>query len=292
VQIPIDEPKGMLEKEEARDRLGLPRDAVIAVTVASEQKFFRFGDIDFARHHATLAARHRQVIHVVIGPSADDRWQAAKERAHGRLHAIGPRRNASPFLDAADFYVDSYPIASVTSYLEAAARGRPVISLDPWGGLGTPIHAPERFMQPGVHKFLNPAEYDAAYGQMVADAEYRTQVGESDRAAIAALYGMHSFRKSLTDAEEVSAEVAALPASTRRLAEPLTKLDVIDYVLVALSCARVKTAEGLALVACSLPWSEKLWYRQHQPVAGFGWLPEEIACLLNSWRDQWAERRR
>src|SRR5664280_2809318 len=66
-----------------------------------------------------------------VGPRpADEPWPELRRRFGERVLVAGPVHDLRPFLRAADFYIDTFPVLSTTSQLEAAAMALPTITLD------------------------------------------------------------------------------------------------------------------------------------------------------------------
>ena len=116
---------------DARKSLGIsPADKVL-VTVGWGYKYTPFDDDDII---AVLApVLESPDVHLLaVGPDAGEPvWAEACARYCGRVHAYGRQDSTRLFLDAADVFVDSYPIASLTAALEAAMAGLPVVGLEP-----------------------------------------------------------------------------------------------------------------------------------------------------------------
>lgn len=131
VPLPVSRRTRRTTPAEARRALGIdPKDKVL-LTVGWRYKFTPFGGDDII---ATLAPilEEPDVHLIVVGPHEDEPlWSSARAGCAGRVHATGRHDDIQPFLDAADVFVDSYPIASLTAVLEAAMYGLPVVGIAP-----------------------------------------------------------------------------------------------------------------------------------------------------------------
>ena len=70
---------------------------------------------------------------LAVGPSGR-RWQRAEGRTGGRIRALGPQPGIQRYYEACDVYLDSHPVSSATSLLEAASLGTPAMTLCPYEG--------------------------------------------------------------------------------------------------------------------------------------------------------------
>lgn len=116
---------------EARRALGIERDSKVLLTVGWRYKYTPYRGDDLIAALAPIL--DEPDVHLVaVGPRPDDQlWSAARARFGGRVLAAGRQEDIQPFLDAADVFVDSYPIASLTAALEAAISGLAVVGLAP-----------------------------------------------------------------------------------------------------------------------------------------------------------------
>lgn len=128
--IPLASPPRSDDKHAARDRLGLPADALVVLSIASGYKYGALPGHHFADIHLAFVLAHPEVRLIVVGPESKDRWQEVSEATGGRFSAVGIVDDIESYYAAADIYVDSIPFASLTSLLDAAARGLPVLALN------------------------------------------------------------------------------------------------------------------------------------------------------------------
>ena len=126
---PVALPDRTVGRAEAKRRLGVAEGLFVVASAAAGSKYEPIDGVGFLDVLEPLLARRDDVRLLVAGPSPDGRWAELERRGRGR--ALGLLPDAGPLLDAADIYVDSFPVASLTSMLEAAGRGVPVVSLRP-----------------------------------------------------------------------------------------------------------------------------------------------------------------
>ena len=128
VPIPLAAPPAN-DRQLARERLGLAQDAVVIISIASGYKYGALPGHHFIDIHRDFVLAHPEVVLLVVGPASDGRWQAISDDTDGRFKAVGMVRGLEDYYGAADIYVDSIPFASLTSLLDAAVRGIPVLAL-------------------------------------------------------------------------------------------------------------------------------------------------------------------
>ena len=121
--LPVDVP-ALPPRDAAREALGLGTNAVALLTVAANHKYQSLGGASYIDVIGPVLERHPNVVVLMVGaqrPSEriDDRG--------GRLRFCGLQPDPATYLAAADIYIDSAPMTSITSMLEAAASGLPVV---------------------------------------------------------------------------------------------------------------------------------------------------------------------
>ena len=116
---------------DARTSLNIPPADKVLVTVGWGYKYTPFDDGDIIT--ALAPVLDPPDVHLLaVGPdAAEPMWSEARARYGGRVRACGRQETTRLFLDAADVFVDSYPIASLTAALEAAMSALPVVGLEP-----------------------------------------------------------------------------------------------------------------------------------------------------------------
>jgi glycosyltransferase involved in cell wall biosynthesis len=103
-----------------RARLGIPRDAIVFLTVGNAYKYLALPHLDFLEAAKMIVQRLPEAHLIAIGPRSDDaRWRKARESAGDRLHVPGPTSDLSEYHAAADIYLEGFPIGSPTALFEA-----------------------------------------------------------------------------------------------------------------------------------------------------------------------------
>jgi hypothetical protein len=130
VPVPITRPADM-DRREARQSFGIGDQECLVLTIASGYKFNPVGsrslfeplDRLLRRWDVKLMAVGVDARHPVFGPLA--------ERHPGQVLCMGTVPSPTQHRAAADIYLDSYPFCSITSMLESAALGTPVVAYQP-----------------------------------------------------------------------------------------------------------------------------------------------------------------
>lgn len=128
--LPLEKPDLSMSKETARRAIGIDSDSTMVLTIASSYKFRAVGENDFRTTVLPFVKRFKKLELTIIGPSEDEKyWREARKLSGGKIRVLGSRKDISVFYRAADIYLDSMPVSSFTSLLEAASYGLPVLAL-------------------------------------------------------------------------------------------------------------------------------------------------------------------
>ena len=116
-------------KAEARKKLGLPGDAIIALTIGEPYKFRPMHEYSFSALVKSLCEGNPRVFILAIGLSESDPFPGLGRSVGGRFMPVGvvaDRDLLELYYRAADVYMDAYPSGSLTAALDAALHGVPV----------------------------------------------------------------------------------------------------------------------------------------------------------------------
>lgn len=121
------ETKKMLRRE-----LGIPDDEFVIVSCGRPLKYKPVNVNSFAKQLISLA-NNEHISSFVIGPDASmPEWGMAQEQSGGRVHPLGlitDKALYEKYLQAADLYVGSYPLAGFTALMDGVQHGLPFIQL-------------------------------------------------------------------------------------------------------------------------------------------------------------------
>ncbi len=125
----LDRPLIGCKKAEARQRLGLPQDASILLTIGWPFKYASAWGYSFPALVQSLCQSNSEICIVAIGLSRSQPFPGLNQAAEGRFLPVGvveDREALELYYCSADIYLDAYPRGSLTAVLDAARRGLPV----------------------------------------------------------------------------------------------------------------------------------------------------------------------
>ncbi len=132
IMLPIplfDEELAHCSKLEARKKLGLPVDSLVALTIGAAVKFTPLLEYSFPAVVQSLCEANDRVLIVAVGISDFEPFPGLRESVGGRflpVGSIGDREILELYYCAADVYMDAYPDGSLTAVLDAARHSLPV----------------------------------------------------------------------------------------------------------------------------------------------------------------------
>jgi len=169
----------------------------VILSIARPHKYMTMDNQNFAAIHTPVLEKYKKAILLVVGPDESDEWKIENKKTNGRVLAFGKREDTAIFYEAADIYVDSYPINSITSLLEAGCYGLPLISRCPYPEESAVLCADA----PGLTNRLiitrNLQEYHSRLSHLIENEKYRLDLGEETRQSISSLHGGALWNQSL-----------------------------------------------------------------------------------------------
>jgi hypothetical protein len=183
--IPIDPPMAV-DRDTARERCGLPRDALVILTVAHAYKYYPVDGRFIGDLIVPLLDREPRAILVAVGPQPEGPWARAEDLTDGRVRAVGPQRPLDDWYASADIYLDSFPLSSETCVREAALAGLAIVSFAPFttapvASVDLPGEANGAIMRADTE-----AELVDCLGSLASNVGRRERVGRVARDAIRA----------------------------------------------------------------------------------------------------------
>lgn len=221
---PLDPIVRTLSREDAKRRLGLPINSVVLLSVARAPKYTSKDGLNFALTHVPVLQKYQESFLLVVGPEHSDDWERANEKTGGRIKAFGTRADVALFFQAADIYVDAFPMVSVTSLLEAGSFGLPLVSRCPHSKRSVIWCADS----PGLEHMIrcrNIDDYRDKLCCLVQDAKLRIELGRNTQELITRIHGGEKWIESLemfyARAKMISKQPAvSFPRSQRNISEP------------------------------------------------------------------------
>jgi glycosyltransferase involved in cell wall biosynthesis len=188
----------------AKAEIGLSPDTILLLSIARAFKYSSLGgrwsrvnDLVLPEAALPVLREYPNVSLLVIGPDHQDRWVRAAEIVQGRIRALGEREDTSIYYQAADVYVDSFPLASITSCLEAGSFGTPVVSCRPFSEDADVLGADTPALDEVILRVADSSEFSSVVCRLVQDSEYRTRIGTATQRAVEAVHTGEGWRMYL-----------------------------------------------------------------------------------------------
>lgn len=281
-----------IERDEAKARLDLAPDSVVLLTVARPHKYAPFDGTSYPEVLLPVVEQHPEAIVLAIGAEASPAWVRAHQRTEGRIRALGIREDTALYYQAADIYLDTFPVSSITSLLEAGSYGIPLV--------GRRLHAAEWSVlgadTPALMKqLIRPASLEAyreTLADLITDAALRERLGDATRREIKAVHtgaGWHAALDALYERVNVLPPFTPPPVT-----EDVIQFDEVDLGLPGLFPHGPDVEEIMTYHARLLPLSHRVRLgieltRRERPFPLGRLLPEWLGVRLERWHypDGW-----
>lgn len=110
-----------------RKKYGISTDNVVLLTIASAHKLMPINQLDYKKFMLDILRECNNTVLFIVGSDPTNPiWQDAMNQ-NKNIKVIPTTENISEFYHMADIYVESFPIASPTSSLDATLYGIPVV---------------------------------------------------------------------------------------------------------------------------------------------------------------------
>ena len=198
--IPVDLPDRTVSRSKARRALGLSGDAVVLFTVAKPFKYIAFEPgPSFLELVVALAQGDKRVQVLAIGPEDQGAWRRAREQTGGRVRALGSHPEVALHERAADIYLDSFPVTSPTSFLEAGSYGLPIVSFCPHRDRSAVLCADDFTLDDRLVRADSAESFAAEVGRLIDDRAAREALGRDTAEAAVAGHGPEAFAARLAE---------------------------------------------------------------------------------------------
>lgn len=189
----------------AKAEWGVSPDTVLLLSAAEATKFVPLDGPHLAELVEPALRERPDLLWLVAGPAPDDEpWAELTRRTQGRVRALGRVTDMSVLHQAADVFLDSFPFASLTSLLESAALGIPVVTYrghpEACGVFGADSPGVDELMfRPG-----DPAALVRVLLALADDQDLRSRAGEAGAGAVVASHGGRHWREAAESLYELS----------------------------------------------------------------------------------------
>ncbi|GEM_PF-1027841 len=163
------------QQQKLRMELGIPKDAILLLTVGSAAKYEPLPGMNFVDAAVRILEECPNARLIAVGPEDEGDWKAARRRTGGRFRAVGRQPDSALFCQAADVYLEGFPSGSLTALLEAGMAGlacvrSPRNCIPPFASDGVGV---DEVAQPG-----GIDEYVRTAVALAQDAQARTELGQ------------------------------------------------------------------------------------------------------------------
>ena len=178
----------LLSRSEAKQQIGIPQDCVLIVSIARSVKYRTIDGIIFADTHIPLLKKYKQAILLIVGADNTEDWSSAIQQTDGRIRVVKATENTAIFYQAADIYIDSFPISSNTSLLEAGSYGIPLVTRFPYSSVCDILGGDAPGLKGNLIRVQDIDMYTSVLSSLVEDEDYRLSLGEATKNKIAATH--------------------------------------------------------------------------------------------------------
>ncbi len=216
-----------------RDQLGIPPEAPLLFTCASDYKFYPIDDRQLAELVAPVLQRNPDAHLLAIGVSPTAMWTELAQRFTGRVHVAGHTHGADAIAcyAEADIYLDSFPCPSLTAMLEAATHGKPIVRHAPtdWQECGFTFDY--EGLDADAYVWTTAEDYQADLDRLIADREYRLARGARNRAQVQERHAAEAFSRAFEQALRTAAASPRLEPIASGHDGTIDQLDELLYKL-------------------------------------------------------------
>ena len=168
------------------------------MTAASGYKYASGDEPGLVELVVPVLEGHPEARLIALGPRDAGMWAMGRAATQGRLTAIGYRDDVTPYLGAADVYLDSTPLTSVSSLLEAGQHGLPLVRFSASPDSRTSLFEPNYpALESTVLTTGTTEDFRRLVSRLIDDPELRSSIGDRTRRAVVEKHSGPAFGRSL-----------------------------------------------------------------------------------------------
>jgi hypothetical protein len=177
--IPLRPVESRISRADARRQLGVGEGEVMLLTIGTAPKLRPNEWQDYWATVREILDRFPCARLFIVGVDEKSALRRLGAKGMSRVHAVGFQSEPTPYLMAADLYLEGYPYGSLTAVLDAAAHGVcPVLQYAPTVQADvSDSHGLRRATTPTQDR----AEYIAYVGGLIENADLRRRLGSMAR---------------------------------------------------------------------------------------------------------------
>jgi GT2 family glycosyltransferase len=227
---------------DVRRKFSIPAEATLLLSGGAAFKYWPIEGLSLAERIAPVLERHSQAHLLVIGSPTGPFWEPLLSRFPGRVHLHGYLKEPElvACYQACDIYLDSLPLSSPTTLLEAAALGKPVVRYAPSDWRSTGFSLEHEGIPRSFYLWTTPEQYEEDLDRLITDAAFRDWRGRFGRQAIRLYYSDETFLQTV---ESAFKQAQRLPTITVRLGADAYAHDKLDELLEALTANMARQRE-------------------------------------------------
>lgn len=122
------------DKSSAKLEIGLKKDCKLILSIGSAYKYIPVGNLDFCKFTEQILEQTKEnVVFLIVGLSEKNQeWEVLKSKYTNRLFLIEfvNNKKLSVYYDAADLYIDSFPVPGGIAFTDAVMKGINAVVLE------------------------------------------------------------------------------------------------------------------------------------------------------------------
>ncbi len=201
--IPYDDKKIEYSKEEAREKLDIPLDKKIVLTIGSDFKYFPFGKISYKKSLEKLFEKDKNLLFFAIGVKKSNPFLQGLNKEHLKrivfLGNLDYEKEYQLYLSASDVVIDSYPMHGFTVGIDSITHKIPFLSLD--NGFGQLDFV---FKTQGYCR--DEEEFSEKILKVLYDSNYRDELLREETRIFNEEYSNTAYKKKLDEILKIAPE--------------------------------------------------------------------------------------
>jgi hypothetical protein len=232
IPLPLANGERAFSRARAKQLIGVASTTPVLLSVGSSYKYAPIRGLSFAEILSSIIEESHEAILLVIGPGSEGQWAEAARRTRGRMRTLGVQDELSTFYQAADIFVDSFPLCSETALLEAATYGVVPARYCPHSPEAEVLCTDAPSLEPHLLRATTLDEYKALLSRLIQDGAFRSALEERIRRAVLEVHCGDTWRRFPEEAylRAAGAAYAGEPASWTGPAEG-TSFDELDILV-------------------------------------------------------------